>query len=91
MKVAKTTINLKPAVLARLRSFAKRHNFTMSEVIERGIIHVIDETDKERTQKIWGKLSELQGAGKARTPELAKKSVDEVLYGSVDSRGRDDE
>ena len=65
----------------KLKTFVGRTDLSMSQVIDTGILHVIDEVDKNRPTKIWESLKKMKGAGKATTPKLAQKTVDEILYG----------
>jgi len=81
MNTVRTTITLDPQILHKLKSFVTRTESTMSQVISLGILRVIDEAEQGRSKKIWSKLKKMKGVGKVSQPSLAKKSVNEVLYG----------
>lgn len=81
MNTAKTTINMNPSLLARLRLFTQRHNRTMTDVIEQGVTRLMDETEQESLEAMYHHLFQLKGA--IKDPQLtdASETIDEVLYG----------
>ena len=84
MKTARTTINMKPALLVRLRWFARYHKRTLSNVIEEGVTEVLSKNEEERRAAMYNGLERLRKQI-AKTcqpdPKYAGKSVDEILYG----------
>lgn len=81
MNIARTTITIKPGLLARLRLFANHHNRTVSEVVEQGIIQVLSEAEKTETDTLYQELFKLKGIAKTADPKYKDKTVDEILYG----------
>jgi predicted transcriptional regulator len=84
MKAARTTINMKPDILARLRLFARSQKRTLSDVIEEGVNEVLSKNQGNQLDTMYTGLEMLRKeAGKRRRSDSrhAGKSVDEILYG----------
>jgi hypothetical protein len=81
MNIARTTITIKPSLLARLRLFAHHHNRTVSEVVEQGIERVLAETDRGEIDKLYQEVFKLEGIATTDDPKYKNKTVDEILYG----------
>lgn len=82
MQTTRTTIVIKEDLLIDLRLFVQRHNTTMSRVFDRGIRNVIEEKEEEDLARMYKGLMKMKGRGKDKDLKLAKKSADEILYGS---------
>ena len=86
MNTIKTTITLKPNIFARLKEFVRRYDRTQSEVIEQGILQVIEASDQHRLQRLYDHLETLQGFA-ISDPELAHQSVNDILYSDTLAKG----
>lgn len=82
MSLARTTINMKPALLTRLRLYARRHNRTLSELIEEGVTQVLTKNQPKELAAMYKGLKTLKGAaGDNVNPRYRGQSIDEILYG----------
>ncbi|MCL4878511.1 MAG: hypothetical protein KJ064_17760 [Anaerolineae bacterium] len=81
MNIAKTTINMNPGLLARLRLFTQRHNRTMTDVIEQGVTQLMDATEQDSLEEMYRQLFTLKGVIKDPILTNASETIDEVLYG----------
>lgn len=83
MDAARTTIIMRPSLLARLKLFAHRHNRTMSQVVEEGVSQVIDRAEQNNLDTLYKGLLSLSGIIDDPTLTDASSTIDEVLYGET--------
>ncbi|MDL5045368.1 hypothetical protein QQ054_04855 [Oscillatoria amoena NRMC-F 0135] len=79
----RTTLNIKDDLYRQIKVKAAMENVTVTELVERGITHVIDGadlTDRVRTKP--RKLPVISGGHKARPgQELTPEKIDRILLG----------
>lgn len=80
MNTVPTTIRMQPSVLERLRFFAQERGRTMSEIMEEGVNHVLEQYESQRLDRLYEGLKQLDGIGDPSITD-ASTTIDEVLYG----------
>jgi predicted transcriptional regulator len=80
MQTVPTTIRIQPSLLERLKMFAREHNTTMTDVIEAGIRHIIEQQEQARLDRMYQGLFALKGMIKEPITN-ASATIDEELYG----------
>ena len=80
MNTVRTTLMMPPALLERLKLFSRHQGKSMSEVVEEGVRHVLDEHEDDRLERTYQGLLALKGMIKEPITD-ASTTIDETLYG----------
>lgn len=82
LRTIKTTVVLSPAFLQRLKAHARRTKRSMSSVIEEELETVFQKREKQKLEKMYDALEDLQGIGSPSVSD-ASQTIDETLYGNT--------